>query len=297
MNNVTFRVIFDRSAFHGDRFETIRKSALRDLHRRGIIKVYHTPIFLDETVSSYGASKNAEEWRDHLLYSLDVCSGIFLDRPEIFHNELVSGRGQFARFLEPERPSRRYDSRPRWIQKLRNIAASGDLSKEWAESTAMRLETQEKKNNQRDVSKNLREVVAKAHREKAVIRSRKPYSFSEFKSTEFERTGRQLMDQVDKGRSGALADQWAQRPDRYPFYSAFVESFLYNGFYAMTEHNKKLDRNSQPDYQLLAYLTWADLVVSDDTGFFRNAFETIWKPRGKRLETAETFATLMDRLQ
>ena len=72
--------------------------------------------------------------------------------------------------------------------------------------------------------------------------------------------------------------------------------FLYAGYYAAAEHNEPLDRNAQVDYELLAYLTWADLVVSNDEGFFRRAFETMWKPRGKRLESAESFADLARRI-
>ncbi len=296
MKNVVFRVIFDRSAFHGDRFEVIKSSALLNLHRRGIIEVYHTPIFLDETLSSYGAGEKAKQWRDHLLYCLDICNGIFLDRDEIWHNELAVGRGPFARYLLPESPNKRYDSRPRLVETLREKATSGDVSKEWAESAAMRKETHVKKDNQRAISAEVRQTVATALKERRVLGSVKDYRFDKFRNAELVRTGRQLMDLVDKKRAGALMDQWTQNPARYPFYSAFVEGFLYAFYYAATEHSEPLDRNAQVDYELLAHLTWADLVVSDDQKFFRRAFETMWKPRGKRLESAEGFAALMDRL-
>jgi hypothetical protein len=296
VRKAVFRIIFDRSAFHEERFERIAKSALSALQRQGRVEVYHTPIFLDETLSSYGAGDRAKQWQDHLLYCLDVCNGIFLDREEIWHNELVAGRRQFARCLLPERPNKRYDSRPRLIQILRAKATSGDLAEEWAESAAMRAETSTKKNNQRATSAEIRQTVAKAVKERRVVGSTRDFPFSTFRSREFVRTGRELMDLVDRRRARTLSDQWVQNPEHFPFYSAFVEGFLYAGYYAAAEHNHPLDRNAQPDYELLAYLTWADLVVSDDAGFFQRAFETIWKPRGKRLETADSFAALMDRL-
>jgi hypothetical protein len=39
-----------------------------------------------------------------------------------------------------------------------------------------------------------------------------------------------------------------------------------------------------------------DIFVSNDTRFQRAAFDELWRPKGKRLETAESFADLMRRL-
>ena len=260
-----------------------------NLQRRGIIEVYHTPVFLEETLSSYGAGERANQWSDHLLYCLDICNGVFLDRDQIWHNELVVGRGPFARCLLPERASRRYISRPQLVETLRDKATSGDISKEWAESAAMRKEAQVKKNNQRAISAEVRQAVATALKKRRVLGSMKDYRFSKFRNAELARTGRQLMDLVDRKRAGALAGQWMRNPARYPFYTAFVEGFLYAFYYAATEQSEPLDRNAQLDYELLAHLIWADLVVSDDQKFFRRAFDTMWKPRGRRPRVRRAF--------
>ena len=124
-----FRVIFDRSAFHEDRFDSIQSSALLDLYRKGRIAVFHTPVFLNETLSAYGAGDRAKQWQQHLSFCLDVCSGLFLDRDEIWHNELVAGRGPHARYLYPERPNKRYQSRSQLIEMLREKAETGDVSR------------------------------------------------------------------------------------------------------------------------------------------------------------------------
>jgi hypothetical protein len=84
-----------------------------------------------------------------------------------------------------------------------------------------------------------------------------------------------------------------QDPARYPYYSAFIEGALYAGYYAAIEHNLPLDMNAQADYEQLASLTWADVVVSNEQRFFASAFKTIWAPRGKRMVTASEFARLM----
>ena len=104
------------------------------------------------------------------------------------------------------------------------------------------------------------------------------------------------MNLVHARRTKSLAEQWARCPERFPYYSAFVEGLLYSGYYAAVRHNDPIDENAQADYEQLAYLTWADIVVSNDRRFFRRAFEEIWKPRGKRLETAESFSELANRI-
>ena len=105
-----------------------------------------------------------------------------------------------------------------------------------------------------------------------------------------------MMDRVGARRPAALADQWANCPQRFPFYSAFIEGMVYVFYHAVCKQNEGIDTNAQIDFELLTYLTWADIVVSNDTKFFRLAFEALWKPRGKRLETAESFASLANRI-
>ena len=60
------RVIFDRSAFHGERFESLRTSPLHKLVAAGAVTVIHTPIFLEETVATFGKTGAQGEWRQHL---------------------------------------------------------------------------------------------------------------------------------------------------------------------------------------------------------------------------------------
>jgi len=161
------RVIFDRSAFHGERFDALRASPLQVLVERKRLVVTHTPIFLDETISTFGSVRATDDWRKHLAFAVEICNGgIFLDKEEIWHNELVAGNGPFARHSMPERPSRRYDSRGRFLETLRTKAESGDLSKEWADSQAEREDTQTKRDNQRSISREVREEVAAAIRER-----------------------------------------------------------------------------------------------------------------------------------
>jgi hypothetical protein len=74
------RIIFDRSAFHGERFELLKTSALKALTLSNTVAVFLTPIFLDETLMAYG-TKRSVDWQQHLSFALDICNGgIFLDK-------------------------------------------------------------------------------------------------------------------------------------------------------------------------------------------------------------------------
>ncbi len=206
------------------------------------------------------------------------------------------GRGPLARRLLPEKPSKRYDSRPRLVARLRAAAETGDLEREWVESQRERDEDYQKSVNQKSISKEIRAEAKARLGAKPTQADLANYPFERFRCTEMVRTGRHLMSLVAPHRPAPLADQWARAPERFAFYTAFVEGFMYNGYHAALEQRENIDRNAQADYEQLAYLQWADLVVSNDTKFYTRAFDTLWKPRGKRLESAESFVALIERL-
>jgi hypothetical protein len=288
------RVIFDRSAFHGDNFAALANSPLRKLAIAKRVMVFHTPVFLDETIMSFGSKNASEEWKAHLAFAVDVCNGgLFLSKMEIWRNELVRGEGPRARHLYPGKPNKNHNSMPRLLARLRRASESGDLEKEWLDSQAERDDAHEKRSNQKELFSGARSAVAEALKSRTVKGRLKDYRFSEFRKEMFIPQGKLLMSLVDDHRHGALAYQWAQSPSRFPYYSAFVEGFVYSEYYAAVEHNLPIDRNAQADFEQLAYLNWADVVVSNDEGFFRAAFEALWKPRGKRMESAQSFAALL----
>jgi hypothetical protein len=290
------RVIFDRSAFHGERFEALARSPLQQIVRGDRIRVFHTPIFIEETISTFGSAGPSGDWRRHLAFALQICNGgVFDEKMDIWRREIVEGRGPLARYLMSER-LRKHGSKVHLLQRLSDAVRTGDLGREWDDTQSMREESHQKKKNQKALARDIRADISTAIREGRITAPIRAASFKHFRDSEFIRTGRHLMRLVDARRQGLLADQWERRPDHCPFYSAFVEGVLYSVHHAAVEHNKPIDDNAQGDYEQLAYLTWADMIVSDDTRFLRDAFEVIWKPRGKRLETSESFAALVARL-
>jgi hypothetical protein len=290
------RVVFDRSAFHGERFAALVQSPLRNAVARKLVFVYHTPVFIEETASTVGRVRRSEEWKTHLSFALDICNGgIFEEKTDIWHGELVEGKGRYARHLLPERASRRRGSRPNLLRTLREGMTTGEIARAWKEVEPEREESYRKRTNQRDIARRTREDVARAF-ESMPKGKRGTKDFAAFRRKELLRAGAHLMTLVDPMRHAALAAQWAVEPARYPYYHAFVEGLLYAHWYAAIEHNKPIDDNAQSDYEQLAYLNWADVFVSNDARFQLDAFNELWRPRGRRYETAESFTALMYRL-
>jgi hypothetical protein len=224
---------------------------------RGAISIIHTPIFLEETIMSYGAKEGSDEWKTHLAFPVEVCNGgIFLPKDATFVRTAATNPSSC---LASSGASASHSA-------LHHARARCDICRE-------------------------------AKRTGRVRGNPKDYPFSQFLKSELVHTGRLFMSIVDADRAGPLACQWGQNPLRFPYYTAFIEGVLYSAYYAMIEHNLPLDRNAQADYEHLAYLLWADVVVSNDEKFFRSAFQTLWASRHKRMESAESFAALVRALE
>ena len=257
MKPLPLRVIFDRSAFHGSRYQALKNSRLRDLCRRGRVQVYHTMVFVNETIASVAAGERAADWPEHLQFALEICNGgIFLPKEHIWHEEIVVGRGIFAKHLLPERPNKKYGSRPRVVERLNEIARTGDPSPEWSDIEGIRMDNRQKHRNQRAIMLDARAEVARLRKERGITEPLDSYTFAELCDAVFLHTGRDLMDRVCARRAALLADQWVRCPQRFPFYNAFVEGMLYAYHHAVTKQNDPVDENAQLDYEQLAYLTW-----------------------------------------
>ena len=274
MNSSPPRVIFDRSAFDQG-YQALKNSRLKDLCRDGRIRVFHTPTFLEETICAYGVARpRAADWPEHLQFALDTCNGgIFREKSEIWYEELVADYGTNASYVESER----------LMEILRNVARNPDISQEFEASEAERENDKQKHLNTKEILKEIR------NDERESLGGR---TWAQYRDEQLVPNGTLLMEKVCARRAKWLADRWAQRQARYPFFTAFVEGFSYMQYHAALRPHRKMDKNAQADYEQLAFLTWADIVVSEDKKFFRDAFDAIWKPRGKRLETAESFAVL-----
>jgi len=121
-------------------------------------------------------------------------------------------------------------------------------------------------------------------------------SFKDILDLILDSAGRTLIQRhIQANNNEALQEKWSKNKDHYPFITAFTKGFLFAGYYAAKEQ-KKLDTNTQADYELMTYLNHADILVSADMGFQHSAFAALWEPHGKKFLTPKEFVTFIDTL-
>jgi hypothetical protein len=240
---------------------------------------------MEETISLYEKESNREQLRTQLPFILKICNGRwFLQPEEIWRLELVQNAGPKANVFLKE--WRRRDAERRLLE---GALGSGDWH---GFPIALRAKDQEraKQYRQRLLYVELRDKIANERKDAHIPRGAKPAPAREFIIHETDELGRAIIQRFISLRSEqSIYRAWVTNKQRSPFFTSFIEGLLYSNWYAMAEHNKKIDLNAQVDIQLLCYLHRADALVSDDLGFLKNAFDELWKPLGKRLYTSAEF--------
>lgn len=279
------RVVFDSNIFAVDKFELLEKSPLRRLFTmRRIVPVYGH-VFIEETLRTYGAAGKRDllvkKW---LPFIISTCDRICNDFNGIFHEELVCGRGPHARKLMSRNDYERFKER------LPHIPLDGTW-RAWHASKAERDTEDGKRAAQRDVSKDIRAVVADWKKAVGYQPSKHGVpDFAKYVRSEIDHAGRAFISTLINAKSpGAVADRWVRNKAYYPYFTEFVRDMLYMAYYAMTKPNAPIDLNAQADLNVMAHLLQADIIVSDERGFLRTAFDDLWKPRGKVLMTGPQF--------
>ncbi len=286
------RVLFDSNVFNVEHFEAIEKSPLRALFRRRRLLPIYGHVFIEETLRAYGATGKRDFLVDRWLpFIVATCDSICDDFNGIFHEELIRGRGPKARTLLAPKDYERFKSR------LLDIPLDGTWHA-WSASKGERDVEDGKRAAQRDVSKRIRAEVADW--KKAVRYQPNKHGlpdFAKFVGTELDHMGRALLGtQIKAVDTGSVADRWSRNKSYYPYFTEFVYDILYMAYYAMTKPNAPIDTNAQADLNVMAHLLHADVLVSNEQGFLRTAFEELWKPRGKVLMTSPAFLEYLGKL-
>jgi len=242
-------------------------------------------VFVEETLRAYGAAGKRDFLVNRWLpFVVATCDAICNDFNGIFHEELVRGRGPHARRLMTRRDYERFKSR------LPEIPPDGTWHA-WHASKAQRDVEDGKRAAQREVSKDIRAEIA--NWKKAVRYDPDKHgipNFSRYVRTEIDFAGRAFVGSLIQAKNKmAIADRWARNKSSYPYFTEFVYDMLYIAYYAMTKPSAPIDLNAQADLNIMAHLLHAEVLVSNEKGFLRTAFEEIWKPRGKVLMTGPEF--------
>jgi hypothetical protein len=89
--------------------------------------------------------------------------------------------------------------------------------------------------------------------------------------------------------SSKFLDTWRSNRQSCKFTEQLIKATLATIFLPVVDHNLKVDRNDGADSQQLAYLIWADILVSDDTRFMKNGFDLLYASSSKRFMTLPQF--------
>ena len=279
------RVLFDRSSFHEANFDLLHASRLKVLCDRNVLSVIHTPVFLEETLQLYGT--NRAEFSRQIPFLLNICNGgVFRDKGEIWNSELIENLQLKADIFLPAA------RRAALFKSMRDCS----LDIEFEATGEERAGQRQNRANQRDIFNDMRSEFSKNLSVNS-LNFPHHYSFLTFREAEIRFVGRLMIERLVNGVDTELIlERWARSIDSYPFVTAFAEGMTYSIFYAMFRPNARIDMNAQPDFEILSYLLQADVIVSGDTRFFQDAFNELWKPRGKNLFSPIEFIDFLNKL-
>lgn len=286
------RVVFDSNAFQPGTFELLeRSSMLRHCHSGRVIPIY-SHVFIEETLRAYGSLRRRDDlvqrWLPFIVKSADRLCNDFLT---IWHEELVQARGVHARIFMPER------DRALLFSRLPNIPLDGSW-RAWHSAQVEIARENAKRDAQRKISAQMRKQVAdwrKATRYQPKRHGTLPVQ--DLFGTEVEITGREFAMALIKAHNPReVASRWARAKHLYPFFTMFVINMVYMARYSILQANQPLDLNAQADLDLMTHLLHADILVSNEQGFLKHAFDDLWKPKHRILMTSEAFVRFLDKL-
>jgi hypothetical protein len=293
VSKACLRVVFDTNAFQPAHFELLADGPLPHLCKIGRIVPVYGNVFLEEMWRAYGnEGKRAhlvERWIPFIVKTVDRFCEDFIN---IWHRELVQGLGRKANIFM--RPSRQASL----LRSLRTVPADGSW-KAWHSTRQERVVEDGKRAAQREVSKDIRQEVSDKLKAAGYSRQQHggPIPFYQFARQEVDRGGREFIEAKIACRDPkAVAYRWSRDRTAYPYFTTFIENLTYMGYYAATRPNNRIDLNAQADLDLMTHLLRADALVTNETGFMRNAFDDIWRPRRKVLFASQEFADFIKKL-
>jgi hypothetical protein len=288
------RIVFDTNAFSGANFDVLESGPMRALCRKGRIAPVYGHVFFEETLRAYGNEGKRNDLVNRWLpFIVETCDRICNDFVGIFHDELVRGLGPHAPKLLPSRDYERVKAA------VQHIPLDGSWRAWHASQPELSIEDG-KKAAQREISKQIRQEVADWR--KAVRYSRKRdgrLQLDNFLNAELDQGGREFLINgsiVESKDPAALYDRWSRAKAQYPYFTMFVLNMAYIAHYAADKPNDPIDMNAQADLDIMTHLMHADAVVSNETGFFRTAFDDLWRSRGKIMFNSVEFGRFLDKL-
>ena len=294
MSKPALRVVFDTNVFSDAHFETLEKSPIKALCRAGRIQPIYGHVFVEETLRAYGVNTARkallEQWLPFIVETADrFCE----DFETIWHRELVQGHGRKTNIFMSTRTQQRL------LKGLRAIPSDGTWHGLVGTQVERRLEDQ-KRSEQRQISISMRNEVIALRRKKTEGARRKdeiPILSNSFSEQFIAEEGRAYIEaNVPCFKPREVWARWNRAKMDYPYFTTFVINMICMLDHAVNRPNERIDLNAQADLDLMTHLLHADVLVSNETGFLRRAFDQIWRRQGKVLFSSEQFAAHISKM-
>lgn len=279
-----FRILIDRSAFHGDGFEKLLEANLLSAAKRKCISIGLTPILLTETMRLWEREGNRQILIKQLPILIDIPAVWFRSSAEIWERELVRNELISATAVYG----------PKEIARQKSVLRSEpDLAEVFSESALARQEEQKRKSRLNGIRKEMRQEIGSQLK---ALRGQKfeKGGFAPFQARMIDEIGAELIAKFyPSRRHSEIAHRWSRDKEKYRYFTSFVKGYLYDAYYACAELNSPIDRNAQDDYEQLCYLNDSDVMVTSDMRFMKSAFEELWRPKGKQLWSVGRLAAFL----
>jgi hypothetical protein len=249
------------------------------------VLVYHTAMFLEETLKRQGA-KARDELRRQWPFLRSICNGGWFkplldsasDLKSLCDDELNRGQRESDWPLTPTPVRTSVEATITYCIARSKPFPNGDNA---FQTIAENKETK-KKNRAKLVERRNQPLTEKKE------------TFADYYQSSADFYALKVIEFL--GQPQGKLNAWMLNPQEFPHFSAFVELFVYAEYDAQRNQNSPLDSNWFEDAQQLCFLLDVDAIVSCDHGFMRRAFEALWHPRGKRMFTPDEFVTQLSHI-
>ena len=264
------KVLLDRSIFHRTKFDLLKASNITDHVKKGKLRVYLTPMFIEETLM-HGLNDKPEfvaHW--DFIVSL-IGQRWFRLAEEIVSIELGNKVVGPEYYLQPKNRVRQL------IRTVRNFVNDKLSQKEFEETLA---EVEQNEQTRQQFRKSRLELRGRV----------KPgdYDLDSYFESNVEWYIENLLVPYHHDSQNFL-QTWRANRSQCVYTEQFVKAWFAAVLVPLRNHQTKVHKNDGADAEQLAFLTWADIMVSDDTRFMKEGFNLIWGNSQKKLKTLSEF--------
>ena len=286
------KIIFDRSAFHGEDFDLLKSSRLSELVREREVLVFHTMVLLEETLRMI--ERHGNELKRQWPFLRSICNAGW------FKPLLLAQPPELKSVCEEELDGDNKDDNWPVVPSKHRSVVEAQLDNIIAGTASLsEVDNAKEKWDQNHRAKDSNKKLLRHFRERPFIR--KGQSFAEYYQVSRDANASILSGQLASSRPRFKFDfwnlnVWRSNTNQFPHFAAFVELYTYAEYDAQKNRNAKLDSNWLQDSDQLSFLVDVDMIVSSDKNFMKRAFNELWKPRGKRMFTPEEFVEALNRI-